>query len=95
MVGRAGTQTEDNGANKCDESLGLWSQPRLGSDGEEWDSPAGGITYTTALRGGTITTIAAPIRFTTGGDARRGTASAVSTQRTIGQARSTMIMVRT
>ena len=39
MVGWAGTQTEDNGANKCDESLGLWSQPRLGSDGEEWASP--------------------------------------------------------
>ena len=43
-VGWAGSQTEDNG-DKCDESLGLRSQRRLGSEGQEWASPGGGITY--------------------------------------------------
>ena len=56
---------------------------------------AGGITCNTALRGGTITIIAARIQSTTGGEPRRGTASAVSIQRIIGQMAFTMITVRT
>ena len=56
---------------------------------------AGGITCTTALRGGTITTIAAHTLSIIGGEPQRGPAFRVSIQRTIGQARSTMIMVRT
>ena len=56
---------------------------------------AGGITCTTALRGGTITTIVPLTRYITGGIAQRGLAFADSILHTDGLTGITTITVRT
>ena len=56
---------------------------------------AGGTTCTTALRGGTITTIVPLTRFITGGIAQRGLAFADSILHTDGLTGTTTITVRT